>query len=143
MRKTPCPVLAICKAPQEASATGEERHHVHHLNRILFCTDFSENSELALNYAISATAEYDAELTLLHVLEDVPSPVTTKEAVATAAKQLDKLIPERIRKTLKYFHVEWPDRAIYHTMINTAIGDGAVLHMILYVMKTLEARVTA
>jgi nucleotide-binding universal stress UspA family protein len=101
MRKTPCPVLAICKAPHDASATGEGRHDVHHLNRILFCTDFSENSELALNYAISATTEYDAELTLLHVLEEVPSPVTTEEAVATAAKQLDKLIPERVRKTLK------------------------------------------
>jgi hypothetical protein len=47
MRKTPCPVLAICKPPHEsgAAATGEERAHVHHLNRILFCTDFSENSE--------------------------------------------------------------------------------------------------
>jgi hypothetical protein len=28
-------------------------------------------------------------------------------------------------------------------MINTAIGDGAVVHMILDVMKTLEASVTA
>jgi nucleotide-binding universal stress UspA family protein len=50
-------------------AAGEERGHVHHLSRILFCTDFSENSEQALSYAISATAEYDAELTLLHALE--------------------------------------------------------------------------
>ncbi len=43
----------------------------------------------------------------------------------------------------KYFHVEWPDRAIYHTMINTAIGDEAVVHLILDFMKTLEPRVTA
>jgi len=43
----------------------------------------------------------------------------------------------------KYFHVEWPNRAIYHTMINTAIGDEAVVHMILDLMKTLDARVTA
>ena len=86
MRRTPCPVLAICKAPHDASATGEGRHDVHHLNRILFCTDFSENSELALNYAISATAEYDAELTLLHVLEEVPSPATTEGAIATATR---------------------------------------------------------
>ncbi len=41
----------------------------------------------------------------------------------------------------KYFHVEWPNRAIYHTMINTAISDEAVVHMILDLMKTLEARV--
>jgi nucleotide-binding universal stress UspA family protein len=71
------------------------------LNRILFCTDFSENSEQALNYAISATTEYDAELTLLHVLEEVPSPAKTEEGRSDSREQLDKLIPERVRKTLK------------------------------------------
>jgi nucleotide-binding universal stress UspA family protein len=103
IRTAPCPVLAISKPPHDSSAAGEERgpvHH-HHLSRILFCTDFSENSERALNYAISATAEYDAELTLLHVLEEVPSPSKTEEAIATATKQLDKLIPQEARKTLK------------------------------------------
>src|SRR5579863_9518708 len=39
----------------------------------------------------------------------------------------------------KYFHVEWPDRAIYHTMINTTIGDDAVVHMILDFMVTVDA----
>jgi nucleotide-binding universal stress UspA family protein len=86
MRKTPCPGLAICNLPHESMATGEERHHVHHLNRILFCTDFSHNSELALHYVISATTEYDAELTLLHVLEDVPSPARTEEAIAAVPR---------------------------------------------------------
>jgi nucleotide-binding universal stress UspA family protein len=101
MRTAPCPVLAISKPPHDSTATGEERRHGHHLSRILFCTDFSENSERALNYAISATAEYDAELTLLHVLEEVPSPAKTEEAIATATEQLDKLIPQEGRKTLK------------------------------------------
>jgi nucleotide-binding universal stress UspA family protein len=101
MRTAPCPVLAISKLPRDFSATGEERRRVHHLSRILFCTDFSEASERALNYAISATAEYDAELTLLHVLEEVPSPAKTEEAIATATQQLDKLIPQEGRKTFK------------------------------------------
>jgi len=72
MRRAPCPVLAASK-PHDSVAAGKERGHVHHLSRILFCADFSENSERALKYAISATAEYDAELTLLHVLEGAPS----------------------------------------------------------------------
>jgi hypothetical protein len=38
----------------------------------------------------------------------------------------------------KYFRVEWPDRSAYHTMINTAIGDKTVTHMILDFMKTLD-----
>jgi nucleotide-binding universal stress UspA family protein len=101
MRRAPCPVLAICKPPHDSVAAVKEQRHVHHLSRILFCADFSENSEQALKYAISATAEYDAELTLLHVLEGVPSPAKTEEAMVAAAERLDKLIPPEGRKTLK------------------------------------------
>jgi nucleotide-binding universal stress UspA family protein len=101
MRRAPCPVLAVCKPPHDSMAATEERGHVHHLSQVLFCTDFSENSERALNYAISATAEYGAELTLLHVLEEIPSPARKEEAIATATEQLDKLIPPEGRKTLK------------------------------------------
>jgi nucleotide-binding universal stress UspA family protein len=101
MRTAPCPVLAVSKPPHDSVAAGKERGHVHHLSRILFCADFSENSERALNYAISATAEYDAELTLLHVLEGVPSPAKTEEAIAAATERLDKLIPPEGRKHVK------------------------------------------
>src|SRR5208283_1315071 len=87
MRRAPCPVLAVHEPTPDSMAAGQERR-THHLNRILACTDFSENSERALNYAFSATAEYDAELTLLHVLEEVPSPAKTEEAIATATEQL-------------------------------------------------------
>ncbi len=100
MRRAPCPVLAASK-PHDSAAAGKERGHVHHLSRILFCADFSENSERALTYAISATAEYDAELTLLHVLEEVPGPAETEEAIARVTEQLDRLIPPEERKTLK------------------------------------------
>jgi nucleotide-binding universal stress UspA family protein len=101
MRTAPCPVLAVSKPPHDSVAAGKERGDVHHLSRILFCADFSENSERALNYAISATAEYDAELTLLHVLEGVPSPAKTEEAIAAATERLDKLIPPGGRKNVK------------------------------------------
>jgi nucleotide-binding universal stress UspA family protein len=101
MRTAPCPVVSICKPPHESTDAGEEPHHAHRLYRILFCTDFSENSERALNYAISATAEYDSELTLLHVLEGTPPSSKMEEAIATTTQQLDKLIPEERRKTLK------------------------------------------
>jgi nucleotide-binding universal stress UspA family protein len=101
MRMAPCPVLAVREPPCDSIAAGQERHYRHHLNRILACTDFSEDSERALNYAILTAAEYDAELTLLHVLEEVPRPAKTEEATAAATEQLDRLIlPER-RNTLK------------------------------------------
>src|ERR1700740_2571761 len=60
-----------------------------------------------------------------------------------AQQLVDSVDHERSDFIQKYFHVEWPDRAIYHTMINTAIGDHAVVHMILDFMKTVEARVPA
>jgi Cytidylate kinase-like family len=60
-----------------------------------------------------------------------------------AEQLVDTVDRERVDFIQKYFHVEWPDRAIYHTMINTAIGDVAVLHMILDLMETLDARATA
>jgi cytidylate kinase len=59
-----------------------------------------------------------------------------------AEQLVDTVDRERSDFIQKYFHVEWPDRAIYHTMINTAIGDDAVVHMILDFMKTVDARVT-
>jgi nucleotide-binding universal stress UspA family protein len=101
MRKAPCPVLAISNLPHESMTEDGEQRQVHHLNRILFCTDFSENSERALRYAISLMDEYDAELVLLHVLEQGPSLAKSKTAIAKATEHLDKLVAPGTRKTLK------------------------------------------
>ena len=60
-----------------------------------------------------------------------------------AQQLVDTVDRERVDFIQKYFRVEWPDRAIYHTMINTAIGDEAVVHMILDFMETVDARVSA
>jgi nucleotide-binding universal stress UspA family protein len=100
MRKAPCPVLAVCAPPPAPMDEGEKHDHGHRLNRILFCSDFSENSERALKYAISATEEYGADLTLLHVLEGIPNPAKTEEAIAAATVQLEKLIPLERRGAL-------------------------------------------
>ena len=60
-----------------------------------------------------------------------------------AEQLVDTVDRERTDFLRKYFRVEWPDRAVYHTMINTAIGEQAVLEIILDLAKTLHARVTA
>ncbi|MGC2729132.1 MAG: cytidylate kinase family protein, partial [Candidatus Sulfotelmatobacter sp.] len=60
-----------------------------------------------------------------------------------AEQLVDTVDRERVDFIQKYFHVEWPDRAIYHAMINTAIGDEGVVHMILDVMRTIDAKVPA
>jgi cytidylate kinase len=58
-----------------------------------------------------------------------------------ADQLVDTVDRERIDFIQKYFHKEWPDRAVYHAMINTAIGDQAVVRMILDFMKALDATV--
>ena len=43
----------------------------------------------------------------------------------------------------KYFGVEWPDRGVYHTMINTTVGNRAVADMILNFVKIVNASLAA
>src|ERR1700741_3019282 len=54
-----------------------------------------------------------------------------------ALQLVDTIDRERADFIQKYFNVEWPDRAIYHTMINTAIGNDAVVQIILDFMATI------
>jgi hypothetical protein len=58
-----------------------------------------------------------------------------------AEQLVDTVDRERGDFIQKYFHVAWPDRPIYHTMINTVVGDAAVVRMILDLIKTIEAGV--
>ena len=89
LRKASCPVLAVHKPSYDFLNSRESDPA--HLNRILFCTDFSDNSLRALSHALSLAAEYNAELTLMHVLKDVPGTSIIDEAIAM--EQLDNLIP--------------------------------------------------
>ena len=76
--------------------------------------------------------------------EDKVRRLLTRGKSENEAEQLvDTVDRERVDFIQKYFHVEWPDRAVYHTMINTGIGDQAVVHMILDFMKTVGEKVTA
>jgi cytidylate kinase len=60
-----------------------------------------------------------------------------------AEELVDTVDRERADFIQKYFNVEWPDRAIYHSMMNTTIGDEAVVRMILEFKETYQARATA
>jgi nucleotide-binding universal stress UspA family protein len=98
MRKSSCPVLAVCRSTHEAGSMNEHAKAPHRLTRILACTDFSASAKRALQYAVSGAEEYGAELTLLHVLEGVSNPSKAKEAEAMA--ELEKLIPADLRTNL-------------------------------------------
>jgi len=60
-----------------------------------------------------------------------------------AQELVDTVDRERADFIAKYFKVEWPSRSIYHTMINTVIGDENVVQMIVDFMETLDSKLTA
>ena len=60
-----------------------------------------------------------------------------------AEELVDTVDRERADFIQKYFNVRWPDRPVYHALINTAIGDEAVTSTILNLMETLDKRVAS
>jgi len=64
-RTAPCPVL-VMHTDERDWVTGIDTKI--ELTRVLVAYDFSDYSELALNYALSFAQEYQSELHLLHVL---------------------------------------------------------------------------
>lgn len=55
-----------------------------------------------------------------------------------AEEQVDSVDRERIAYIKHYFDADWPTRSLYHIMVNTAVGDPAVIETILETMRRVE-----
>jgi cytidylate kinase len=51
---------------------------------------------------------------------------------------VDTVDHERSAFIEKYFHMEWPNRSLYHAMLNTATGEETVINTILCLKQALE-----
>jgi nucleotide-binding universal stress UspA family protein len=98
LRKARCPVLSVPK-PANDSVTAEGNADPISPKRIVLAMDFSEPAHRALNYAFSFAKQYNAELTLVHVLEHFPSSVGLQSASSKAMRQLRELVPPGPSKT--------------------------------------------
>lgn len=96
LRKARCPVLAVRK-PTHDFVNPEAGVDPVHLRKILLCTDFSDHSLRALDYGFSLAMEYNAELTLLHVLEDTTPSTDLQSATREAMQALEKPVPHDAR----------------------------------------------
>jgi nucleotide-binding universal stress UspA family protein len=87
-REAPCAVLTIGPHSRAKPLRGE-------YTEILFATDFSPASAGAAAFAISLAQEFQARLTLLHVIaEEKPGDlVSAAELVGSAARLLHKFVP--------------------------------------------------
>ena len=57
---------------------------------------------------------------------------------AEAEERVDSVDRERIAFVKHYFNADWPTRSLYHVMINTAVGNEAVIDTILHTMHLVE-----
>jgi len=98
LRKAHCPVLAIRKPAHDLVIPGEKPDLIR-LHRILYCTDFSDNSEQAFDHAVSLAVEYKAELTVLHVLEGIADSADIQNEIAKVMESLgERVSPETSKK---------------------------------------------
>lgn len=93
LRKAHCPVLAV-RQPVRSFVRPESPDDPVYLRRILCCVDFSEHSPRALEYAFSLGQQYNAEITLLHVVEDAKGAA---DESARALKSMEQLVPDEVR----------------------------------------------
>ncbi|HTV58348.1 MAG TPA: universal stress protein [Verrucomicrobiae bacterium] len=89
-RKVECPVLTV--GPNSLMSNGMAGE----FREILFATDFNAGSLSAFDYALSLAQEFQAQLTLLHVIPEAKSGelVSDAELEEAAKNRLRKLIPE-------------------------------------------------
>jgi cytidylate kinase len=62
------------------------------------------------------------------------------ESERDAANLLESVDRERAAFVRKYYGKEWPDRSLYNLMINTKVGDEAVIATLLNVVELLDQR---
>ena len=107
LRRAPCPVLTVCR---EEGRTWEAPGLV---RRILCATDLSETSGRTIDYALSLASEYQAALTVVHVLEGVAASDTPayKELPETAAllRQVEAIAREQLRQAIPQDARAWCD----------------------------------
>lgn len=88
-RRAPCPVLTV---GPNVLASGNQPGEI---SRILFATDFSPESNAAAPYAVSLAQEFQAYLTLLHVIEEpkVGEFVHAADLVKSSVQLLHNVVP--------------------------------------------------
>lgn len=70
--------------------------------------------------------------------EKIRRTVAQGRSAHEAAEIVDSVDRERIAYIKHYFNADWPTRSLYHVMLNTAMGDSAVIKTILDTMHLVE-----
>lgn len=72
------------------------------IRKIIFATDFSENSKWALTYALSFAKKYDAKIYIMHVIQQPSYPLGMYAEISfDAMDKFNRNISEAIEKEMK------------------------------------------
>lgn len=92
IRESPCPVLTVGSHVTSLASSG--------VHSIICATDFSPASSHAIEFGVSLAAEYQAHLTLLHVLEG-KLPTSLGLAMDFAERRLRQTLPPEVELPFK------------------------------------------
>lgn len=101
-RTAPCPVLVTHPSEREWAGLTTSEIDPH---RLLVAYDASSDADLALNYGVSLAQEYQAEIHLLHVINDLEtteepevawSSAEQESSCEIAARRLQQAIPKEV-----------------------------------------------
>jgi nucleotide-binding universal stress UspA family protein len=95
LRKARCPVLAVQKPVHDL--LRREAGHGMAIRKILLPSDFSDHARRALTYALSLAKEYHAQLTLLHVLEEIARDKELQSETGQLMRELEAVLPPDAR----------------------------------------------
>jgi nucleotide-binding universal stress UspA family protein len=87
LRRCPVPILAL-------SHTGSAIRIPPNVGKVLVTTDFSEGTNLAMEFAFAIAQEAPAEVTLLHIMQQPPESADPLEGIRKLLEEhLDSMVP--------------------------------------------------
>jgi nucleotide-binding universal stress UspA family protein len=89
------PVLAVHSLPQESGVPDAPIE----FRKILLCTDFSDNSPRALEYAFLLACKYKAAISLLHVIERSDAGKDLEAEKCQVLQQLWAVVPQNFQNS--------------------------------------------
>lgn len=118
LRHASCPVLTVRQTASNSSKQIATNEPVP-IRQILCCIDFSAHSRRALEYALSVADSYDAEVTLLHVLDGIPESADVGKETAAAIASMEKLFPPAAPRSPK-IHLQVRLGKAYNEILQSA-----------------------
>lgn len=114
LRKAGCPVLTVPPRLTEAAATAPVT-----FKRILCAVDFSECSMRGLTYAMSLAQEANAQLTVLYVVEPLPSVPGDYESSVAGLKPLREYVAAAAEEGRELLRHAIPDDVRTYCQVET------------------------